>query len=248
MTNPHETLQELQKQLSQLKPAVTIYKDLEEVALKCASAAERATDLLKHLNSAYPQSLEDLEKKAVEKIEAVAGHAHQTLKTAERAISDLEKQAEASIAGAKKLMENHLAGSKDLMENLVQETEQKLQTELSRLKEVIEKEILAYRHLVEVSEKLIDKINAIDFPQRLDKIDANVSAINLGIQNIQNRLENVERNLKDEIKANREELATVNPKIEQLSKKQDSKFQIAYILLVVNALLVAGTLIFLLVR
>lgn len=275
--NPHETLQELKEQLSQLKPAVRIYKDVEEVALKCASAAERATDLLGHLNNAFPQSLDDFEKKAEEKMGVVASHAHQTLKAAETTISGLAKQAEASIddakklvanhvnttettisglakqaetsiADAKKMIESHLAGSNVLMENLVKKTEQQLKAEQSNLREVIEKEILAYRNLVEASDKLISKINSIDFPQRLDKIDANVSAINLGIQNIQTRLENVERNLKDEIKTTRDELATINPRIEQLFQKQGAKFQGTYILLIINALLISGVLIYLIVR
>lgn len=51
------------------------------------------------------------------------------------------------------------------------------------------------------SEVLIGKIDKVDFPSRLDKIDSTVSTINQNISNLQARIESFERNVKDEIKA-----------------------------------------------
>jgi ABC-type transporter Mla subunit MlaD len=49
------------------------------------------------------------------------------------------------------------------------------------------------------NERLVDEIRKIDFPSRLDKIDNTVSAINLGLQNVQLRLSDTERNMKESI-------------------------------------------------
>ena len=46
---------------------------------------------------------------------------------------------------------------------------------------------------------LITKIDKVDFPSRLDKLDTNISAINQNISNTQTRIESIERNLNKEI-------------------------------------------------
>ena len=42
-------------------------------------------------------------------------------------------------------------------------------------------------------------MDKVDFPIRLDKIDNSVASINVGVQNIQSRLDMVENNIKDEL-------------------------------------------------
>lgn len=46
-------------------------------------------------------------------------------------------------------------------------------------------------------EKSVEKIDNISFPTRLDKIDASVSGVYQGIQNLQMKLENIDRNIKE---------------------------------------------------
>jgi uncharacterized phage infection (PIP) family protein YhgE len=58
-----------------------------------------------------------------------------------------------------------------------------------------------YFGLRESTLKLIKRIESIDFPARLDKLDASVSSINQGLQNTQTRIGDLERNLKDDIQA-----------------------------------------------
>jgi len=43
------------------------------------------------------------------------------------------------------------------------------------------------------------KIDSINFPERLDKLDKSISAINLGIQNLQTRLGDIERQIMSKI-------------------------------------------------
>jgi chromosome segregation ATPase len=55
--------------------------------------------------------------------------------------------------------------------------------------------------LINTVEQLLSKIDRVDFPSRLDKLDASVVGINSAIQNIFTRFDSVERNLKDDIQS-----------------------------------------------
>lgn len=64
------------------------------------------------------------------------------------------------------------------------------------------------QYLAELREKVnnyYDIIERINFPDRLDKLDNNVSAIVLAVQSVQNRLDNLERNLVDRFKETAEQ-------------------------------------------
>lgn len=50
-------------------------------------------------------------------------------------------------------------------------------------------------------ERSIEKIDNVNFPNRLDKLDIAVTSINQGLQNTQLKLENLGRDLKDEVTA-----------------------------------------------
>ena len=63
-----------------------------------------------------------------------------------------------------------------------------------------------FENLSERTKLLIEKIDKVDFPSRLDKLDSTVAAINTNISNLQTRIESVERNLKDDLKATRKSL------------------------------------------
>lgn len=59
----------------------------------------------------------------------------------------------------------------------------------------------AYESLASSTVKLIEKIDKVDFPVRLDKLDATVSSVNQGLQNTQTRIGDLERNVKDDVQA-----------------------------------------------
>jgi len=59
------------------------------------------------------------------------------------------------------------------------------------------------QYLVELKEKIsnhYDILLHISFPDRLDKLDNNVSAVTLAVQSLQHRIENLERNIVDRMK------------------------------------------------
>ena len=92
---------------------------------------------------------------------------------------------------------------------------------------VAEKTIEEANHLSETSKELVSgvnllvsKVDKIDFPSRLDKLDATVSGINSGMQNVIFRLESVERHF--------------DKSLEKLTKEMMEYFKKSYDLIEAN--------------
>jgi len=71
---------------------------------------------------------------------------------------------------------------------------------------LIETLLEEYTSMKETAKTLILKIDKIDFPSRLDKMDFTISSINQNISNTQARIESVERNIKDEVRSRSNDL------------------------------------------
>lgn len=72
-----------------------------------------------------------------------------------------------------------------------------------------------YNSFVKKVENLTNTIDNINFPNRLDKIDNTISAINIGIQNNQAKLDDLNKSLRKELNDTR---TIVNDKFEKLEK------------------------------
>ncbi len=87
----------------------------------------------------------------------------------------------------------HIAKAEETATSAAKSTEA-LQQETSTILE-------GFRELRPKTQHLIEHIDKIDFPSRLEKLDLSVGGINQGVQNALMRIETLERNVKDEIKA-----------------------------------------------
>ena len=108
------------------------------------------------------------------------------------------------------------------------------------------------KNLSESSAKLINsvgdllkKIDCIDFPNRLDKLDMAVGSLNTGIQNIQGRLDktetNINKNLDNKISLLEKDIASSSDaKINNLQEKLESYHKISIFLIVVGFSAVLG--------
>jgi len=108
------------------------------------------------------------------------------------------------------------------------------------------------KNLSESSAKLINsvgdllkKIDGIDFPNRLDKLDMAVGSLNTGIQNIQGRLDktetNINKNLDNKISLLEKDIASSSDaKINNLQEKLESNHKISIFLIVVGFSAVLG--------
>jgi chromosome segregation ATPase len=69
--------------------------------------------------------------------------------------------------------------------------------------------------LIEKLSELTNKLDQVDFPSRLDKIDATVAGINQGVMNLQGKIDNTERDLRDQ-------LGKVSTLINEFERKQEA--------------------------
>jgi iron uptake system EfeUOB component EfeO/EfeM len=90
-----------------------------------------------------------------------------------------------------------------------------------------------------------DKVDKISFPERLDKLDANIAGIMAGVQAVQSRLDNIERNMLDKLRDNFERQERLLTSIEKASRKQRS---FSNILLVISIVILGAVIGYYIVR
>jgi chromosome segregation ATPase len=76
----------------------------------------------------------------------------------------------------------------------------KLQETTTKIQEEVKAEQKALASLGETVRSFHERVEKINFPERLDKLDANVAGIMAAVQSVQSRLDGVERNLTDRMK------------------------------------------------
>jgi len=85
-------------------------------------------------------------------------------------------------------------------------------------------------------------IQDLNIPTRMDKLDANVSGLISAIQNVQSRMDNVERNLTDRLKDlnenHKENSKLFNEKLSSITKQQKKTSYITWVLIVLGTLTV----------
>lgn len=110
--------------------------------------------------------------------------------------SDLIDKAKEGIENARKLTEKIITESKEISESLIQQSRKATDSAIEESKK-LHQSTLELHNLVA---QLMKKLDKVDFPARLDKLDSTVSTINQGLQNVISRLETFERHVGGEIK------------------------------------------------
>ncbi len=96
-------------------------------------------------------------------------------------------------------LQNFTASYQSQVENFQKTSEHTLATYTTAIQEMSTL-VNQAQNVSEKIQQLVEFIDKINFPLRLDKLDLTVSAINQGVQNILMRIETSERNLREEIK------------------------------------------------
>lgn len=131
------------------------------------------------------------------------------------AVSTIHKEYSKHLQAIEKLLvdsnkDHHKQISKDIQDSTSKLND--LGEKITRSFKSVEKEVKdlldEYKFLSSETEKLVNKIDKVDFPTRLDKLDATVSSINQGLQNTQQRLGDIERNIKDDLTSKQKELTS----------------------------------------
>src|SRR5690606_12688961 len=100
--------------------------------------------------------------------------------------------------------------------------------------EEIASHLTLYSEFVNKVESLTKTIESVNFPNRWDKLDNTVSAINLGVQNIQSSVATTEKTLLNEMGKNRE---TIKSEFEELKSQLKSIKSVILIFGIISILL-----------
>jgi len=122
------------------------------------------------------------------------------IKSASEMIQDAKNTAERTINETKEIMSDLIENSKKATDSAIKESK-KLNKAASALLNAVD--------------SLMGKLDKVDFPIRLDKIDTTISGINSGIQNILSRFDSIERNLKDDFDS---KIGLIQNKLEKTQK------------------------------
>jgi chromosome segregation ATPase len=80
------------------------------------------------------------------------------------------------------------------------EENKKLQKTTTEIQQQVKLEQEALAKLKETVQSFHERVEKINFPERLDKLDANVAGIMAAIQSVQSRLDGLERNIADRLR------------------------------------------------
>lgn len=132
------------------------------------------------------------------------------------------------------------------------EENKKLQKTTTEIQQQVKLEQEALAKLKETVQSFHERVEKINFPERLDKLDANVAGIMAAIQSVQSRLDGVERNIADRLRDmqdyQKETRATLQSGLEQskaalqtaldtAAKKQQTFTYITWLLIVVGIII-----------
>lgn len=82
----------------------------------------------------------------------------------------------------------------------ITEENEKLATTTIEIQKQVKSELEALTSLRETVQAFHERVEKINFPSRLDKLDANIAGIMVAVQSIQSRLDGLERNITDRLK------------------------------------------------
>jgi DNA repair exonuclease SbcCD ATPase subunit len=146
-------------------------------------------------------ALESLHKE-IEKLEPAIKHVEMALHVTQ-AVKDIPQKHIDLISEIKNNDANHKAALKTLFEqelSIFSHENKRLQQITSEIQQQILLEQESLTKLKETIQSFHDRVEKINFPERLDKLDANLAGIMSAVQAIQGRLDIVERNLSDKIR------------------------------------------------
>jgi len=111
--------------------------------------------------------------------------------------------------------------TKDL--SSIADENRKLEKTTSEIQKQVKLEQDALAALKDKVQAFHDRVERINFPERLDKVDANVAGIMAAVQSIQSRMDTVERNLSDRLKEMRSEFKEAQNSINSSLKQSFSE-------------------------
>lgn len=123
----------------------------------------------------------------------------------------------------------------------ITEENKKLAKTTGEIQEQVKAEQVALGKLKDMVQSFHERVERINFPERLDKLDANIAGIMAAVQSVQSRLDNLERNITDRLKdaadRQKEAQAAMQQTAEAAAKKQQVLTYVTWALIVIGVIL-----------
>lgn len=194
------------------------------------------------------QSLETLHRE-LDKLSPAIEHVQTAQKIAET-VKDIPHKHLELITSIKETDENFKEKLKEQLRNEATKISVEVNQIIHSLKDtqgLLKAEIIDLEKLKKTIKDFHVEIVRINFPERLDKMDANISDIMAAVQAVQSRLDSLERNITDRLKDStdfqKEMKTTIQASLEQskaaqeaISKKQQTQTYITWALVLIATL------------
>ena len=223
----NQALIELQEELTTLKSLTEYISDTKNSA---ASAIENTAKTLENVESLFrdfSQDSKDVVKKSVTKIEKDS--------------KILIAKSSESLTDAEVQFKKNIETTQDALSRFIK-SQHSITKAITKDAKVLSK---SSQELVDSTSTLLIKIDSVDFPSRLDKLDIAISSLNTGIQNLQGRIDifetNNNKNLDNKVNLVEKNINnTINSKISHLSDRMEKIHKISVSVMVAGLLGIAG--------
>ena len=199
----------------------------------------------------FPERLDSIEKSVSQTIASLNETRTETIDELQRASEAITNaDFDGKFSRLESVVNDSIKANKLLGESIEkQKIPEKIDTFEKSIKSRIDTSITDLQNNTKlIAEETVKSIQDLNLPLRLDKVDANVAGMLSAIQNLQTRLENLERNIFDRLKNDSEKhlskieafqnnvnqaLATITDQNEASQKKQKNYTYITWVLIVI---------------
>ncbi|MBE0662572.1 MAG: hypothetical protein IH597_08905 [Bacteroidales bacterium] len=224
-------------------------KETYEAFIRLTQEVDKVTKKISTVN--FPERLDKIEDTVKATIKILDDTRESTLQELQKASEVITR---ADFSGRFSRLQNAIdasvASNKTVAETIKKEQiPEKVETLTNKLSRDLDRTIKSTRnHIQQTSDELIQSIQSLSIPDRMIKLDASITGISASIQNVQARLETLERNLGDKVKEGFEKqtqiINSLQIQLQQNNELMKKKVQVNSYITWAIIMLTAGAILF----
>jgi len=248
----HTALFELEKNLQDLSSAKQQIDEIKKISSDVVSAIsniqEKYSKHLANIEETHNLNLENYKKVIDAFVSNLENEFNNIVLLSKENITAAKNEFSQLITNQKEEINKYhlelISSTKDLINHSIENLNKSTESHdalFNNQDKKIRQHLNSYQGLIDKVAKLLDYIDKIDFPSRLDKIDNTISSINIGLQNLQGIVNDIQREQPHRFEQIEK---LVNEKINWIQKKQEKlakRNRLFFIILV--AIIVISTII-----
>jgi hypothetical protein len=250
-----QSLEQLQQELQRLAPAVDHVEAASKVTSALAGIPEQHQEMINHLVSNHKSRIDELNglvKAVSEKAEStltVANQSHQ------KSLEDYQATTRSFVEEKRREVASYMKEIREIQDSFFSDLKAKLDNLQSTIKdessatyEEMREETTRITELRSAIESYLQKVVAIDFPTRLEKLDATVSGIMAATQTTQGRVDNLERATSEKLTALTSAMEKQQTELMAAIAKANKSTRTLQIVSIVLSIIVLAAIAYLLIR